>query len=408
MPEFLYKAIDSNGKIVRSSINVVDKRSAQLQLASKGLSLLELTLATSQSPTPQNHKSSAPQVYKIKGGDKLALALLKKVLQLCRGGMPVGDVLRSLANRSLNKDMQAISRELYSAVSQGRTLANAMSDYPKIFEPSVVHLVEASESSANIVPIFKNIVEYLEDKSSLKKSVVSALIYPIILCTLAFGVVLFFLFVMLPNIKSMMESMGGEINTPVKILMLLGDILIYGLPIAIPLIAISIFSFLNWRKTEEGLLKSDAMLLKLPLFGAIFFNSDVCRFSNLMSTLFSSGVNTTETFRLAEKSIKNSQIRQKFKLCKTAINDGASISSSFKKYELLNDDDVDILSIGERTGSLIESFEEIRRNHSEILRDAIKIATGGLTAVALLGAVVIIFLVALGIVSSVAGLGNQI
>lgn len=91
-----------------------------------------------------------------------------------------------------------------------------------------------------------------------------------------------------------------------------------------------------------------------------------------------------------------------------AINDGAPVAQSFRKYEIFDDDDIDIISVGERTGSLIECFSEIRKMHMEALDISIKVATSILTAVALITAVSIIFLVALGIVSSVFGLSQTL
>lgn len=406
MAEFQYRATNAVGEIVKSVIAAPDRRSALAKLSSRGLRVIDLKGADSTS----SHSLSVSDDSKvsIKGGETLALMFFRKVLQLCRGGMPLGDALKSLAQRSLNKDMQALSRELYKAVSEGSTVAIAMQAYPKIFEPCIVHLAEAGESTANIVPVFTNIVEYLENKRQLRASVRAALVYPIILCTLAFGVVLMFLFYLLPMIERMMADLGGELNTPVKILIFMGDMLIFGGPAAAVLGIIAFIALSRWRASESGRIISDKYFLRIPLFGPIIFNSDVCRFTNLIATLYDSGVNTTETLRLAEKTIKNAYLRMQFQQCKLAVNDGAAVAQSFKNFGILDDDDIDILSVGERTGSLVDCFVEIRKNHDEILRQRIKTATSVLTGVALLSAVIIIFLVALGIVSSVFGLSENL
>lgn len=406
MAEFQYRATNAVGEIVKSVVVASDRRSAMARLASQGLRVIDLKGADSASP----HSLSVSEDSKvlIKGGEELALMFFRKVLQLCRGGMPLGDALKSLAQRSLNKDMQALSRELYKAVSEGFTVASAMQAYPKIFEPCIVHLAEAGESTANIVPVFANIVEYLENKRQLRASVRAALVYPIILCTLAFGVVLMFLFYLLPMIEKMIADLGGELNMPVKILIFMGDIMIFGGPAAMAAVFLAFLALSKWRASESGRIISDKFFLKLPLFGPIILNSDVCRFTNLIATLYQSGVNTTETFRLAEKTIKNAYLRMQFQQCKLAVNDGAAVAQSFKNFGILDDDDIDILSVGERTGSLVDCFLEIRKNHDEILRQRIKTATSILTAVALLTAVVIIFLVALGIVSSVFSLSENL
>lgn len=407
MAEFQYKATNSFGEIVKSVVLAPDRRSAMAKLTSQGLRVIDLK-GSDSSANIQSALESDESKQVLKGGEKLALMFFKKVLQLCRGGMPLGDALKSLAQRSLNKDMQALSRELYKSISEGGTVANAMQAYPKIFDPCIVHLSEAGESTANIVPVFTNIVEYLESKRQLRASVRSALVYPIILCTLAFGVVLLFLFYLMPMIEKMMADLDGELNLPVKILMFMGDVMIFGLPVAAVGLLIFIMALSKWRQSESGRIISDRILLRSPLFGKIAFNADICRFTNLISTLYASGVNTTETFRLAEKTIKNAYLRLQFQQCRLAVNDGVAVAQAFKNFKILDDDDIDILSVGERTGSLVECFAEIKKMHDEILREDIKTATSILTAVALLTAVAIIFLVALGIVSSVFGLSENL
>ncbi len=402
MPDFDFK-ISFNGKIENGTINAPDRKTALSKLLAEGKTVLSLKSSGEVLPSSKISDAKA-----VKGGEKLALAFFKKMRQLCKGGMPIADALRSLAQRSLNKNMQALSRDLYKNISEGSTLSSAMSAYPNLFEPSIIHLADAGEATANIVPIFENIIDYLEGKRALRASVKSALIYPIILCTLASGVVLLFLFYLMPMIENMMANLGGELNLAVKILMAFGDFLMYGLPADIVVFLIIWIAINRWRKTESGRLETDKILLKTPLIGKILYNSDLSRFTNLIATLYASGVNTTETLKMAERTINNSYLRMRFQQCRMAINDGAPVAQSFRKYEIFDDDDIDIISVGERTGSLIECFSEIRKMHMEALDVSIKVATSILTAVALITAVSIIFLVALGIVSSVFGLSQTL
>ena len=404
MPDFFYKA-SAGGKPETGTITAADRKSALSKLAREGKEVLSLKAANASSALSVSGADSAKAV---KGGEALALAFFKKVYQLCKGGMPLADALRGLAQRSLNKNMQILSREMYKNISEGAALSAAMSAYPKLFEPSIINLADAGEATANIVPIFKNIIGYLEGKKALRSSVVSALVYPIILCVMASGVVMLFLFYLLPMIQNMMANLGGELNLPVKILMAFGDFLLYGLPVGVLVFCLAAIFIARWRATEGGRLATDKFLLKLPLVGKILYHTDLSRFTNLIATLYSSGVNTTETLKMAERTIGNSYIRMRFQQCRMAINDGAPVAASFKKYEIFDDDDIDIISVGERTGSLVECFSEIYNLHMEQLGFSIKKATSILTAVALTTAVVIIFLVALGIVSSVYGISQSL
>ncbi len=237
---------------------------------------------------------------------------------------------------------------------------------------------------------------------------ISATAYPAFLSLLAFGVVIFFLFYMLPKIESMMQSMGGELTLPVKILTALGNFALTQGPFVLVALFLGVVVLNQYRKKEAGLLATDKLALKIPLIGSIILNADLCRITGLFSILFGSGVNTTETLRLAEKSISNTYLKANFQKCKSAINDGAPISVCLKKYDILPDDDIDIISVGERTGSLVASFADLRRVHYIILNQKIKVATTILASIALGGAFFLVFLIALGIVSSVLNLTQTI
>ncbi len=204
MANYKYKAINKAGATVNSSIEAVDKRAAVNALKAKGLNVLQIGEYVGG--------RGANGGKKIAGGRKLSLIFFTKLEQLCQGAMPVGDAIRSLSQRSLNENLKNLSRALYKDLSEGKALSMALTQYPEIFDKTIVHLLEAGESSANLVPIFRNIIEYLEEKKQLRAKMISATAYPAFLSLLAFGVVIFFLFYMLPKIESMMESMGANLH----------------------------------------------------------------------------------------------------------------------------------------------------------------------------------------------------
>ncbi len=402
MPEFKYRATDSAGKIIEGRLSANDKKSAVSVLAAMSLSPLTIKVISERDEIPQ--KKIAKENI---GGEKVALALFKKLKQLCgNGGMPVSDAIKALGARSLDPKVKSLSTEIYKDLSEGKTLAVALRKFPDTFDTSITHLVEAGESTANLGFVFDNIIEHIEERRKLRATIFSALAYPIFLCIMAAGVVGLFIGFMLPKIKTMMSNMGAGENTPIKMMTFIGDFLTYGVPITFAILFVAIVAIKMYTRDEEGKQKLDAFALKLPIIGKILFDTDVCHFANLASTLFASGVNTTETFRLSEKSINNTDIRSRFRQFRTSVNDGAPISAALRRFDLLDDEDVDIVSVGERTGSLVSAFGELNSAHSESLKKRIKQATAALGGVALGGAFLLVFIFATGIVLSILGLSQ--
>ncbi len=402
MPNYIYKAFDSSEKIIEGELEATDKNQAMRALKSMSLKVIRIS---AKAETEQAQTNST----KKGGGEKIALALFKKLQQLCGGGgLPAGDAMKSLASRSLDPRLKNLSRELYRDLSEGKTLASAMERFPDTFDSCMVHLVEAGESTANLEFVFTNIIKYIEERRQLRATIISALAYPIFLCVLAIGIVLLFLFFMLPKIKLMMSNMGAEKNFPIQMMEFIGDALTYGVPV-VAIIGLIAYAILRvYRKSESGLCKSDALTLKIPLIGKIVFDTDLSRYATLASTLFASGVNTTETFKLTEKAIKNADIRARFQQFRTAVNDGAPISAALQRYKLLDNEDIDIISVGERTGSLIAGFAEIAKTHTQSLSKGVKLMTAMLGGVALSIAFLLVLVFALGIVLSILGLSQSI
>ena len=407
MREFNYKAISSTGGITTGSIEAESEREALAMLAKKGLR--PLSVSRKGGVIENNSKTTPDNISKSNfGGEKTSLKLFKKLLQLCgSGGMPVGDALCSLSLRSLDLKTKAISKELYKDLSEGKTLSDAMKKHPKMFDSCTVHLVEAGESAANLAFVFENIINYIESRRKLRKTIVSALAYPIFLCIMASAVVLLFLFFMLPQIESMMANMGAAENTPIVMMKAIGAGITYGFP-AIAITAILSILAISYarKKSDDFKASSDNMLLKTPILGALSADADICRFATLASALFASGVNATETFRLAEKAVKNLDIKRRIQAFRIAVNDGAPISSALKKYDIIDSEDIDIVSVGERTGSLVGSFTEIAQSRAESLDRRIKLATTALGGVALGGAFTLVLIFAMGIVLSILGLSQ--
>lgn len=407
MQKFKYRAMGSGGKIAGGEIEAADYKDACRKLRAASLSPISVGRADGggarESAKPGGGRAASGNL----GGEKTALAFFKKLLQLSgSGGMPVGDALKSLAQRSLDKRTKTLCRELYKELSEGRTLADALKRYPALFDPCITHLVEAGESTANLGFVFENIISYIEARRQLRRTIISALAYPVFLCVMASGVVLLFLFFMLPRIESMMSNIGAGENGPITLMKTIGSVLTTGVPAAAAAAVLAVAAVKFMRRTPEGLLKTDAALLKIPVIGKIAADSDLCRFSTLASTLFASGVNTTETFRLAEKSVKNSLVRSRIQNFRIAVNDGAPISAALKKFGIIDSEDIDIVAVGERTGSLVSAFAEIGKSHTESLNRRIKFSTGALGGAALALAFALVLVFAVGIVLSILGLSH--
>ncbi|MDR2396513.1 MAG: type II secretion system F family protein [Puniceicoccales bacterium] len=394
MLKFKYK-IESREK--EGFIFAKNKKQALQLLVRQGIQPSDLVLIAKGV-----EKDPAESVKKL--NSKIALPFLKRIFQLHGAGLPIGDTLKILQTRLRDQNQKELAVVLWKDLSEGKSLGDALKNYPNVFGEDIIYPIEAAEVTGNLAPVFKEIIHLLTEREQLKKKVLSGMTYPTIVSIVAIIVVGFFLFFLLPRIEHMLTSLGGEMALPARILIGFSHALLYGFPVIIVGLVVSYIAIRSWRKfSASGKFKTDNFVLKLPIVSTLIRYVEICRVSNLLSTLLSSGVNLTEGMRLTEKVIGNSCLRKLYQEARNKINDGVAMSVAFKAKNVpfFTDLALDILTVGESTGNMHESLKEVYRLHNEELDAKFRFLTHAITSSALGFAFFLVGVLALGIVSSV-------
>ncbi len=418
MPTFLYKAIAPAGDTITGDMDAVDRRQVIQKLTAQDIKPLTITLLDQTGNKNQDHaphtlkgsrwfKHFRP-TFRIQSKRKLALNFMQKLSELLASGMPLGDAVRLMSQRLNDPYIKVLCDKIWRNLSEGYTLSKSMAEMPEVFNDSSVHLVEAGEATGNLTPILEKIVTHMEETAELRNRILSSLAYPVFICVIAFAVVGFFLFFLLPKIRSMLLTLGGEIQLFAKILINGSDIALKSAPLVIIVFAILLIALLQWRKKPVGREKTDNWLLRMPFIGKIFYYSEIFQSSSLMATLMESGINTTESLRLSEKTFTNTQLRAKFSESRQQIQEGASVSIAFNRTQFMPDLALDILTVGENTGNLVNSLREITKIYRRELTRYLQILTAVISSAALIFAFILVTIIALSIIFSVFQVSNSL
>jgi type IV pilus assembly protein PilC len=205
----------------------------------------------------------------------------------------------------------------------------------------------------------------------------------------------------LPQIQEMLDSLGGELNLMAQILINGSNLIIKIGPLILTAFFIAWIFLRQWSKTEIGGKKFDHSLLKIPLFGEIFFLSELFQLSSLLSTLMWSGIGLTENLRLCEKTLKNRFLRSQFRAARGLVNEGKSLPEVLRKFKLMPLMQLDVLEVGEKTGNLGNSMEDVSSGFREKLTKRIKIMTSLVSGLALGFAFSLVAIIAISIVTSI-------
>lgn len=417
MPRYAYKALDSTGRQVTGQAESTDRKRLLQQLAQNGLKPVSVeTIGEQVAPDEEIEKSdffretgkrsSFLRVRKSRSG--VSLEFLKRLLVLLSSGMSLGDAVSLLSRRLSDPQMQELCESIWKRLSEGQTLASSMRQHGNIFSASTIHLVEAGETSGNLIPVLERIVAYLEESREVRKRLVSNLSYPAFVLSTAVVVVIILLTFLLPRIQDMLDQLGGELPLITKILITGSEATITFGPFVLAGIVALVLGTRQWRRSASGKRQTDYWLLRTPIIGRIYLYSNIYATTNLMSTLLGSGINTTETLRLVERTISNVILRGKFALARKQIQEGVSMATAIQRVHYMPALAMDILTVGENTGNIVTSLNDINRIYREELTKSLNILTTTTVAVALGGAITLVAIIAISVVFSVLSVSQSL
>jgi type II secretory pathway component PulF len=248
---------------------------------------------------------------------------------------------------------------LWARISEGATLSRAMEAFPQVFDASTVNLIRAGEATGSLNDTLTRLIEHLNEQREMRQALLSALAYPIFMVVMSCGVILFFLFFLLPRLQTLLNSLGGKMPFSTQILIGMAHIALhYGVFVVIAAV-VGLGSAWRWRATEAGRERSDSWLLRLPLVGPFIVCQTVLSFSQTLAVLLANGITAAEALRMTERQISNRVHRKAFDGAIDRVLEGESLSQALTRTGCFPELVLDRLAVGENTGNVVPSLQNI-------------------------------------------------
>jgi type IV pilus assembly protein PilC len=315
------------------------------------------------------------------------LAIFSRLFStMVNAGLPIDQCLDILREQVANKAFGKIIADVHQSVSGGSSMAEALSKHKKTFDNLYIHMVEAGEAGGVLAVIFRRLASYLEKADALRRKVKGAMMYPIVVMTVAIGATVFLLLKVIPVFAKMFADMGATLPKPTLIVIGISEFLqtyfLYGIMTLVALIA----AYRRYRKTETGKLNTDRIFLRLPVLGNVIRKTAVARFTRTLGTLISSGVPILQGLDITAKTSGNMIVQRALMATRKSISEGKNISAPLQESGVFPNMVVQLISVGEQTGRLAEMLEKIADFYDEEVETAIQAMTS------LIEPVVIVFM----------------
>ncbi len=403
MATFNYTARDQKGSEVQGQLDASSRRQALARLKGQRLApsqLEESGVAPGGNPAAREAKGRARARLRSYTSRE-ALPFLRALGGLVSSGIQVGDGVRMLSRRLTEERLRALAIDLWTELSQGRSLSAAMASRPHVFDPASVHLVEAGEATGNLDTVIDRLVEDMEARKEVTSKLVAALAYPVFIMGVAVVVILIFLLFLMPRIESLLAALRGKLPLATRLLIGLADFLVTWGPVLLVVAAAGAIAFWVWRKRPEGRLRSDGWLLKAAGIGRFVTSQEILRITQTLSLLLENGISTLPALAMTERTLQNRVLRASFAEARAKIAEGAPISGALQAMGHFPALVIDILTVGENTGNIVPSLKEIARVYRRQITRDVNIFLNAVSIGVLLVAFAFVALVAFGIILAV-------
>lgn len=378
MPRFAYTARDGAGSVVTDDLEAPSRKDALRVLAARGLRVTQMAESGKAAEKAAEKKPGIDLGFlRPKAGAPgrtERLPFLESLHDLTASGLSAGEAVRLLSLRIKEPRLKALCGGLWERVSEGAPLSRAMADFPQVFDHSTLNLIHAGEATGSITETLERQIANLTEQKELRHKLMMALAYPVFMLFVASGLVLFFLFFLLPRLQSLLDEMHGEMPGATRLLIALSNFALhYGIFVVAAAVFVGI-SFWRWRATEPGRAATDAWLLRVPIVGPLLVSQTVFSFSRTLSVLLENGITTSEALRLTERQIQNRVHRKLFAEAIARVLEGESLSSAIGRTGCLPDLVLDRLSVGENTGNVVPSLKGVAQTYQKRISEQLNTA----------------------------------
>lgn len=356
MAEFICRLGTPSGEIVTRIVEATAAADAKFQLERDGFRVFDV--ASSQGGLRALVMPGGGSKGRVKQADFLLFN--QQLSALLRAGIPVLQAISLLKSRSASANLRIVLADVEEKIKNGLPLSEAFESqgiFPKIYTASIL----SGEKSGALDDVLARYVEYLKRSVGVARKLRGALAYPAFLLTAAVIMVTFLTVYIVPRMSDLFQNLSSSRSLPTITLAVLwvSNTVAGNVWWLLPVILLSAFALYVWLRTERGRLSLHKFLLKLPIAGTLIRQMATAQLARSLSTLLSGGITVPDSWEIASQALNNLELRRRSQAVLPMIREGRGFTDSLEKANWIPELGLDMIGIGERSGSLREMLDEV-------------------------------------------------
>ena len=350
MQEFDYTVTDKKGTYHKGLIQAVSSKDAARVLHEKGFTIIKI-----------EEKKKGLGEIKIFGGINIAAkaTFTRQLATMITSGLPLADSLAVLEKQTENASLQTVIKTISEDISGGSNFATSLSKHASVFSTAYINVVKAGEASGTLDKVLLKLADTMEKEREFQGKLKGAMVYPAIITMAMLLVAAIILIFVIPKLSQVYIDMGITLPLPTRILIAVSGFMVKFWWLVIIGIVGGTIGFRRYRKTPEGALVVDRLILKMPVFGKLTRDSSLTEFTRTLGALVSAGVPILESLKIAGETATNATHREAVGRVVSKVEKGATLSKALAAEDVFPPLIPQMASVGEETGKMDEVLTKV-------------------------------------------------
>lgn len=333
MPTYQFEAMDATGQEIRDVIEAPSEEEAQATIRQMGYFITKIAVKKQKKAAAEKAKGGRKRGFAIGGVNSKVLTTFTRQLSILQdAGLPILRSLRILETQSPPGRLKNSLMDVCDEIEGGSTLSEGMAKCPKAFNRLYVNMIKAGEAGGALEVILQRLAEFQERALSLKRKIKGAMVYPVVVISVAVGILTFIMIRIVPSFVVIFDDFDSELPPMTLMLMTISELTVKYWYL-IPGIPIGLWLFIKLlRKFKMGRTGWDMFLLKMPIFGPLVEKNILARTTRTLGTLVSSGVPILEALNITRDTSGNAVFENMFGKIIESIREGESIAKPMKEF----------------------------------------------------------------------------
>jgi len=362
MAIFAYRAMDTNGRILRGETEALNLIDLEMRLQRMQLDLITGKPARAHAGFGSTRIPLRERIH-----------FCFHLEQLSRSGVPLVEALADLRDSTENPRFRQVVASIVESIEGGRSLSQALGEQGQIFDGVFCALIRAGESSGNLPDVLRELTESLKREDELRSFLAKLIIYPSIVLLVTLSAVATSMIFVVPQLSRLFQSTGQTLPLQTRILVGVSNFLVNFWPAVLVVLIFGTIGMILWIRTSpRAALRWDQLKLAAPLVGDVYRKVILSRFATLFAMMYSSGIAIIDTIRVAQDVVGNREMRDALIRVEQAIAEGQNVTAAFSSARLFPPLVIRMLRVGEHTGSLDQALKGVSYFYERDVKESVE------------------------------------